>query len=106
MKKLKLTLDELRVESFATATGPRHWGTVLANRESSSEVETCQEAMGPDGSACGSCQVSCNGSCDDTCDTCESCNPPDTCRSCVVSCDESCDSCRTCPTAGGPKCCV
>lgn len=59
MKKLKLHLDDLCVESFHTA--PRHpgHGTVRG-------LELCPP--GDDESRAGTCDASCGGSCADTCD--------------------------------------
>ena len=74
MKKLHLSLDDLRVESFETSAGGATRGTLFANQ--------------------GSHVVSCNGSCDPTCDernvscanTCEA-----TCNRIQVSCPNTCD---------------
>lgn len=103
MRKLRLDMDELRVESFdTTAAGGARRGTVRGNADgvASAEPDTCQsqDAQCSDDSNCAqSCPwtcagdpVSCGGSCEGSCHTC-----PDTCgRTCGETCDYvSCDTC-------------
>ncbi len=91
MTKLKLRMDDLRVESFATLAGkgmPR--GTVRANVYS----EQCTETANPDCTLAFACETygdctlygSCEGTCGRTCDA-----------GCGVSANGSCDAtCETC----------
>ncbi|HYH78546.1 MAG TPA: hypothetical protein VEX86_02085 [Longimicrobium sp.] len=82
MRKLKLEVDALAVESFETAPGTAGTGTVRGQAL----------APGPDNPE--SRIWSCNGSCV----TCTDCN---TCISCQVTCfDATCISCQTCATCG------
>jgi hypothetical protein len=75
--KIRLDLDALAVESFATSTEmPRH-GTVFARALSDStcvqRICTCGESAlyGSCEATCGNtCQVSCEGTCDQTCAGC------------------------------------
>jgi hypothetical protein len=121
MKKLKLDLDDLRVDSFdttpAAAAGER--GTVHGQypetyRGCNTDEETCDSCFGSCGDTCG---YSCNGtcgtcaeSCNGTCNTCYtncgscpgqwSCDPScySCCDTCDYSCGGSCDNCTgTCP---------
>lgn len=105
MKKLRLDLDHLRVESFDTSGGgaaPR--GTVRgAARHPTLEESYDPSCLGGDscdgscGDTCLSCDASCiNGTCYASCNgTCAaSCN-----GTCVASCYGSCDV--TCETCGG-----
>jgi hypothetical protein len=59
MEKLRLSLDELVVESFAPAAMPEPFGTVHAAQQS-----------GPHTDECASCVASCNGTCAGSCETC------------------------------------
>ena len=86
MRKLKLELDRLTVESFDTVVpneGRR--GTVEANSHACvSPFETC---------AALSCNYTC-GTCDPSCATCVSCY--DTCyNTCGPSCYGTCVTCQT-----------
>ena len=71
MKKLRLDLDDLAVESFDTTQAQREKGTVFG------EQCTCQTACTCPG--CPTCYDSCNGTCGDTC-----------AASCNGTCDYSC----------------
>jgi hypothetical protein len=93
MKKLRLHLEDLQIDSFSTTSVKREKGTVYG------EQCTCQTACTCPG--CPTCDASCNGSCAGasciytcaascygTCDaTCETCN-----YSCDggLSCDPTC----------------
>ena len=83
MKKLKLDLDDLRVESFATAPGGDAKGTVVGY------------ATEPVWTVCYfTCNVTCNGA--ETCDTCGGGGQTDldcgsgyyTCPTCDFTCDD------------------
>ena len=86
MKKLKLNIDDLKVESFETSNiFSENYGTVkgfecngVNSSGGPSHDETCPF------SCRNSCQNSCGGSCGPTCngDTCGSCDP-----TCGISCD-------------------
>jgi len=73
MKKLKLELDELSVESFPTARAEEERGTVAGQNEPPYTQ-------------------SCDGSCVNTCNSCVN-----TCyNTCQASCYDTCASCVTC----------
>lgn len=96
MKKLKLDLDNLRVDSFDTtpAEGNGGRGTVFGHAESfqygCTDGASCDSCAG----SCGTCEASCCGTCNTcytNCGTCPcdySCNG--SCYSCGGSCDYSC----------------
>lgn len=71
MHKLKLRLDSLRVETFATTLMEKERGTVLG------EQCTCPGAA--------TCEASCNG----TCNSC-GCHPSDVGGSACGTCDSGC----------------
>jgi hypothetical protein len=87
MKKLSLRLDDLHVETFATAeprsgrgTVQGHYGTTHTQAGHTCDV-SCE----------GTCEASCNGTCLDSCNgTCGvSCNP--TCGgTCYYTCPDTC----------------
>jgi hypothetical protein len=80
MKKLKLDLEDLSVESFATTPESRgEGGTVFGQQCTCYTQCTCP--------GCPTCDASCNGTCGGTCGgTCEaSCN-----GTCDFTCDYSC----------------
>jgi hypothetical protein len=95
MNKLKLDLEDLSVESFATTPEPRaEGGTVFGQQCTCYTQCTCP--------GCPTCDASCNGTCGGTCDA--SCNGTcgGTCgATCYASCYGTCDptwdaSCDTC----------
>ncbi|HLM68348.1 MAG TPA: hypothetical protein VK358_12505 [Longimicrobium sp.] len=96
MKKMKLNLDELAVDSFDTSANEKPRGTVFG------EQCTCHTACTCPG--CPTCAASCNGTCyEATCNTCAG----------QWTCDYSCDSCQYtqcanscfgCPTVSGGVC--
>ncbi len=97
MHKLKLNLEDLSVESFATTPEARHEGGTVFGQQCTCYTQcTCP--------GCPTCDASCNGTCGGTCGgTCDaSCN-----GTCDGSCDYSCgDTCYetcgyTCQTCGG-----
>ncbi len=86
MKKLKLDLEDLSVESFATTPEPRaEGGTVFGQQCTCYTQCTCP--------GCPTCDASCNGTCGGTCDascngTCgDTCNCPTGDYSCAGDCD-------------------
>lgn len=83
MRKLRLELDALRVESFETAAAGKEPGTVHAHAPPTRR----------------SCDESCGGTCPDD-GTCM-----ETCISCFGSCEPCPTSPTTCPT-GVPFCCI
>ena len=101
--KLKLRLDDLRIDSFDTAAPQRVKGTVFGEQCTCWTNCTCPGCPTCDASCNGTCNASCNGTCDASCNgTCgASCN-----GSCGATCDWTCGftcgiSCGgyTCPTA-------
>jgi hypothetical protein len=98
MKKLKLDLEDLSVESFATTPEPRaEGGTVFGQQCTCYTQCTCP--------GCPTCDASCNGSCVNTCAA--SCN-----GSCVNTCGDTCGgyTCECWPTndtgcSGQLNCC-
>jgi hypothetical protein len=86
MRKLKLGLDALRVESYVTSAETDDRGTVQANDSPSgnpfgcSNLPTCPFTPG-------TCYNSCQGTCDDSClASCyESCQ-----GTCYLSCPDTC----------------
>jgi hypothetical protein len=81
MKKLKLDLDGLRIDSFDTtpANAVERKGTVQGQFDTA--------------------VASCDGTCDNTCDGC-SC-----CCTCCPSCGGTCETCYTCGTCPGQWSC-
>jgi hypothetical protein len=76
MRKIKLHLESIAVESFHTTRGHSAAGTAVAHQWGpfSGLPETC-------GATCGrTCWQSCNGSCDEA--TCVSC--PSACQACIT----------------------
>ena len=121
MRKLKLALDAIQVESFTTHSGAAARGTVDGQQRQTfgcptwtcpaPTLDTCDQAT---------CDYSCNGGCG-TGATCYSCvqTCAVSCQSCAVSCDScvatcdatcnwTCGSCMaTCNYATGPdRCCA
>ena len=80
MKKLKLDLEDLSVESFATTPEPRREGGTVFGQQCTCYTQcTCP--------GCPTCDASCNGTCGGTCDA--SCNG--TCGgTCGASCNGTC----------------
>ena len=82
MNKLKLHLDDLRIDSFDTTSAPREKGTVFG------EQCTCWTQCGQNTCpGCPTCDASCNGTCAGTCGD-----------SCYGTCD------LACATQEGPSC--
>jgi len=86
MRKMRLDLDELTVESFATAEALRSLGTVKGNLDDAIAIAITapQPVLTPDcsaDSACDTCRYSCI----------DSCTPQPTCDSCFVTrCKANC----------------
>ena len=89
VKMMKLSLDDLAVESFATAAGGPGRGTVYAREDSEYTEHTCHG------------YATCDASCDASCETCvETCGAVVTCDgtcgfSCAPSCYATCRAYRT-----------
>jgi hypothetical protein len=95
MKKLKLQLEDLLVDTFDTTPVQRAKGTVFGEQCTCYTQCTCPGCPTCAASCNGTCAASCNGSCAATCDA-----------SCGGTCDYSCDctyetSCDGCGTGGG-----
>ncbi len=89
--KLKLDLDELQVESFATTPtkGRNGQGTVYANASLICSNRTCEEPTMKE--TCGD-NFTCLATCPNTCDTCP------------ISCDGDCNPGGGGQTQGGNTC--
>jgi hypothetical protein len=106
MNKLRLTLEDLRIDSFSTTPVKKEKGTVYGEQCTCPTACTCPGCPTCDASCNGTCAASCNGTCD------ASCNGG--CGTAEYSCDYSCagtcvDTCMGCEytgpgfmTAGGP----
>lgn len=103
MRKMKLEVEALQVESFDTSTAARREpGTVRAHVDAADDDRvaiTTPQTQGPSckPSCWGSCLASCLGTCEVSCD-----------GRCTDLCSYGCsDGCtyRTCPS-GGEVCCV
>lgn len=101
MRKLKLDLDHLAVESFDTnpPEGAQR-GTVLGLAPTRFDTclctgggATCGLSCDPgcDNSVGGTCDVSCNGTCVGSCN----CTGNSCYGSCIATCNASCDTCLT-----------
>ena len=77
MHKLRLTLEDLQIDSFSTTLVKKEKGTVYG------EQCTCPTACTCPG--CPTCDASCNGTCGGTCDA--SCNGTCDCGTWDYSCD-------------------
>jgi hypothetical protein len=96
MKKLKLNLDDLKVESFQTLPSMNKKGTAHGHLPPSiEEIDTC---FGPSCRICPT-DLTCYNTCEATCaNTC-----PDTCaNTCPATCGYSCGG--GCPTEVGISC--
>jgi len=117
MGKLRLDLDQLRVESFATDERERERGTVKGNAELGDGVlqpgvampagtfnQTCMIDFCKDSwmSGCFTCAGTCDNTCPNTCQTCNTCFGGDSCiggATCMTGCMATCPS-------GGEVCCA
>ncbi|MBW3572139.1 MAG: hypothetical protein KY467_13650 [Gemmatimonadetes bacterium] len=96
MRKLKLELDQLAVDSFTTAAAGQPHGTVrgagLEAREA--DLTTNHPTMWSCATECGeTCEATCDPTCEASCYTCFD----DTCNSCVAT---------QCWTGMSPECCA
>jgi hypothetical protein len=103
VKKIKLSLEELQIDSFATTEVPREKGTVFGEQCTCHTACTCPGCPTCDASCNGTCGDSCYGSCGDSCYL--SCG-----GTCGASCEASCDggyscayTCEGFATFGGPN---
>ena len=107
MRKLKLAIDALRVESFDTSAIAVDAGTVRAHADAMAEefeaAITTPQTQQP--SCIGTCKISCLGTCLVSCGgSCEvSCNF-DCTDLCSLGCSDGC-TVRTC-LSGAPVCCA
>ncbi len=91
MKKMKLSLDDLKVESFQTTpeSAAQKKGTVFGYI--TQDLTLCQEC--PTNTCGNTCQgPTCEGTCDNTCQgpTCEGTCGEATCGQCAPTCPELC----------------
>jgi hypothetical protein len=112
MKKLRLALEEISVESFATLPQQARLGTVPGHQLSGTTCGQfiCDCPTNGYEHTCNTCQASCNGTCPATCggDTCYTCD--NTCNVCQsvggtcgdFTCDHTCEgqSCQYCTYEG------
>jgi hypothetical protein len=97
MKKLKLRLDDLRIDSFDTTAPQKAKGTVFGEQCTCYTQCTCPGCPTCDASCNGTCGASCNGTCDASCNgTCD--------FYCNGTYEMSCNG-YTCPTAEYPRPC-
>jgi hypothetical protein len=88
MKKLRLRLEDLRIDSFTTTQAQDEKGTVFGEQCTAETACTCPDCPTGDASCDGTCDASCDGGC----------GSGD--WSCGGTCDQSCGG--TCgPTCGG-----
>lgn len=74
MNKLKLRLDDLRVDTFHITQVRKEKGTVFGEQCTCPTACTCPGCPTCDASCNGTCVASCNGTCDASCDgTCANC---------------------------------
>jgi len=84
MKKLKLQLEDLRIDSFQTTPAEKPKGTVFGEQCTCYTQCTCPGCPTCDASCNGTCEASCNGTCDASCNgTCA----PSAAGTCGNSCD-------------------
>jgi len=101
MKKLKLEVDELKVESFQAERGDAARGTIRGQGEGSYEIGCETVYASRDGSCEGTCFASCNATCGGSCyGSCDA-----TCFSCDDSCYESGCACSVQWSGCGPYAC-
>jgi hypothetical protein len=91
MRKLKLQLEDLQIDSFQTTPAERPKGTVFGEQCTCYTQCTCPGCPTCDASCNGTCDASCNGTCDATCNGCSG-----------FTCDLSCDG--YCPDTGRNTC--
>jgi hypothetical protein len=96
--KLKLKLDDLRVDTFQVEAPAKQKGTVFGEQCTCYTQCTCPGCPTCDASCNGTCDASCNGTCGATCDA--SCN-----GSCAWTCNFTECDCITLvqPTSPDPR---
>jgi len=101
MSKLKLTLDDLHVDTFQTTAVQKEKGTVFGEQCTCYTqctcpgCPTCQNYPTCDASCNGTCAATCNGTCAASCyGTCD--------WTCDYTCDYSCGG-YTCDTSPSPR---
>ncbi len=89
MRRIRLELDTLRVDSFATTQPPRRAGTVAAFQDDDED-----DGEDPPFNTVGKIP------------TCEPCDPPLNTVGLINTCDRACDASNqaTCDTCVGPNC--
>jgi hypothetical protein len=86
VKKLKLHLEDLRIDSFQTTPAEKPKGTVFGEQCTCHTQCTCP--------GCPTCNASCNGTCGASCEA--------TCGgTCEWTCEASCNGTCDCGTGGG-----
>ncbi|HEX2208098.1 MAG TPA: hypothetical protein VHG93_10485 [Longimicrobium sp.] len=103
MKKMKLNLEQLAVDSFDTSAAAEKRGTVFGEQCTCHTQCTCPGC--PTCQNYATCDQSCNGTCDASCVygtcagqyTCEG-----TCDSCYFT--QCVNTCYNCPTVSGGPC--
>lgn len=93
MRKHKLTLDELQVETFEPEGTLRRPGTVIGAQAPGATLNTCVSCEAAESCKGNTCENTCEGTCPN--DTC-----PDTC---LLSCRDTCPELVTCDPRG-PTC--
>jgi hypothetical protein len=88
MKKFRLELDDLRIDSFSTTPAQTPKGTVFGEQCTCYTNCTCPGCPTCDASCNGTCGASCNGTCNCPGDTAD--------YSCGGTCDGSCGGGYSC----------
>lgn len=99
MKKMKLDLEELSVETFDTLPGSsgKAGGTVRAYLNTEEIISCISFCEACTGDTCDTCAASCGG----TCNTCSTCGG----STCEGTCGENtCNGCGTNPWETCPSC--
>jgi hypothetical protein len=99
MKKLRLQLEDLQIDSFQTTPAEKPKGTVFGEQCTCYTQCTCPGCPTCDASCNGTCDASCNGTCNCSGATCDA--------SCYGTCEWTCDygqcgGTETQATAAGP----
>jgi hypothetical protein len=103
MKKLRLSLDALQVDTFDPASTDAGQGTVVGEQIGTVAV-SCRGTCVTCGASCFTCALSCGATCGGSCfATCDYSCEGSTCQgpSCIPTCELSCETCVTC---GGYTC--
>jgi hypothetical protein len=103
MNKLKLRLDDLRIDSFDTTAPQKAKGTVFGEQCTCYTQCTCPGCPTCDASCNGTCGYTCQGTCNEaTCAEGYTCLYWGTCDN--TGCNYSCNGCGgTMNTAQGPR---